>query len=120
REAVVGTGMPFGDRAEPRAHMTTLGAVIGATSGVRRMGSAALDLAYVAAGRYEGFWEFALSPWDIAAGIILVAEEGGYVSDIAGGRDMMSTGDILAANSHLHLPLAALIKEAIRADRAAT
>jgi myo-inositol-1(or 4)-monophosphatase len=92
---------------------------MGATSGVRRMGSAALDLAYVAAGRYEGFWEFALSPGDIAAGLLLVREAGGYVSDMAGGHDMMSSGDVLAANSHLHLPLAALIKDAMRAGRTA-
>src|SRR5207237_4921238 len=65
-EAVIGTGLPFGDRADRQAYMATLAAVMGATSGVRRMGSAALDLAYVAAGRYDGFWEFALSPWDIA------------------------------------------------------
>ena len=94
-----------------------LAAVMGATSGIRRMGSAALDLAYVAAGRYEGFWEFALSPWDIAAGLLLVREAGGYVSDMAGSHDMMSSGDVLAANSHLHLPLAALIKEAMRGGR---
>ena len=58
-----------------------------ATSGVRRFGVAALDLAYVAAGRLDGFWEFGLSPWDIAAGILLVREAGGYVSDLAGGHD---------------------------------
>ena len=57
-----------------------------ATSGVRRIGAAALDLAYVAAGRYDGFWEFGLSPWDIAAGLLLVREAGGYVSDLAGGH----------------------------------
>jgi myo-inositol-1(or 4)-monophosphatase len=113
-EAVIGTGMPFGARADRRTYLATLGAVIDATSGVRRMGSAALDLAYVAAGRYEGFWEFALAPWDIAAGILLVREAGGYISDMAGGREMMSSGNVLAANSHLHLPLAALLKEALR------
>src|SRR5437016_1000569 len=119
-EAVVGSGMPFGNRTDLQAYMATLVAVMGATAGVRRMGSAALDLAYVAAGRYEGFWEFALEPWDIAAGILLVREAGGYVSDMAGGRAMMSSGDVLAANDHLHLPLAALIKEAMRAGRTAS
>jgi myo-inositol-1(or 4)-monophosphatase len=93
---------------------------VAATSGVRRMGSAALDLAYVAAGRYDGFWEFALQPWDIAAGILLVREAGGYVSDMAGGHDMLTTGDVLAANDHLHLPFAALIREALRGGRAAS
>ena len=77
-------------------------------------GAAALDLAYVAAGRLDGFWEFGLQPWDIAAGLLLVREAGGYVSDLSGGQTMMTSGDILAASDHLHLPLAALIREARR------
>jgi myo-inositol-1(or 4)-monophosphatase len=113
-EAVVGTGMPFGPRASQAGYIRTLEAIMRATSGIRRLGSAALDLAYVAAGRYDGFWEFGLAPWDIAAGILLVREAGGYISDMAGGHDMMTSGDVLAANDHLHLPLAALIKEAMR------
>jgi myo-inositol-1(or 4)-monophosphatase len=118
-EALIGTGMPFGARTENLAYSATLAAIWSATSGIRRMGSAALDLAYVAAGRYDGFWEFALAPWDIAAGILLVREAGGYITDLAGGHDMMASGDVLAANAHLHLPLAALIKEAMRRNRAA-
>ena len=109
--------MPFGARAGQAGYLETLEAIMRATSGVRRMGSAALDLAYVAAGRYDGFWEFGLAPWDIAAGILLIRESGGYVSDVAGGHDMMTTGNVLAANDHLHLPLARLIKEAMRAGR---
>ena len=116
-EAVIGTGMPFGPGADEPRYDDTLTSIMTATSGVRRMGSAALDLAYVAAGRFDGFWEFGLAPWDIAAGILLVREAGGYVSDMAGGHDMMRTGDVLAANDHLHLPLAALIKEALRGRR---
>jgi myo-inositol-1(or 4)-monophosphatase len=100
-------------------HVDVMTAVSRATAGVRRYGSAALDLAYVAAGRYDGFWEFGLSPWDIAAGILLIKEAGGYVTDLAGGYGMMETGDILAANAHLHLPLAALIKDAARGTAAA-
>jgi myo-inositol-1(or 4)-monophosphatase len=119
-EALVGTGMPFGDRANDRAYLATLAAVMAATSGIRRMGSAALDLAYVAAGRYDGYWEFGLQPWDIAAGILLVREAGGYVSDMAGAHDMMATGDVLAANDHLHLPLGAVIKEGLRGGRVAS
>ena len=117
-EAVIGTGMPYGSRAEDPSYADTLAAIMGASSGVRRMGSAALDLAYVAAGRYDGFWEFGLQPWDIAAGLLLVREAGGYVSDLTGGHEMMTTGDVLAANDHLHLPLAALIREALRRGRA--
>src|ERR1700680_195231 len=117
-ESLVGTGIPFGERGDHPAYVATLAAVAAATSGVRRLGAAALDLAYVAAGRFDGFWEFGLSPWDIAAGIILVREAGGYLSDLTGGHEMLVSGDVLAANDHLHLPLASLIKEAMRGGRA--
>jgi myo-inositol-1(or 4)-monophosphatase len=113
-DAVIGTGMPYGPQADHPTYLATLPAVMAATSGVRRMGAAALDLAYVAAGRFDGFWEFGLLPWDIAAGLLLVREAGGYVSDLSGGHTMMTSGDVLAANDHLHLPLAALIREALR------
>jgi myo-inositol-1(or 4)-monophosphatase len=116
-EAVVGTGMPYRSHGDHEGYLDALAAVMAATSGVRRMGAGSLDLAYVAAGRFDGFWEFDLKPWDIAAGILLVREAGGYVSDLAGGRNMMTTGDVLAANDHLHLPLAALIREAQRGRR---
>ena len=118
-EALISTGIPFRDRPGQEGYLATLHAVMAATSGVRRFGSAALDLAYVAAGRYDGFWEFGLSPWDVAAGLLLVREAGGYVSDLAGGHTMMASGDVLAANDHLHLPLAVLIKEAMRGAAAA-
>ena len=118
-DAVIGTGMPFADRGDRSAYLASLAAVMAATSGVRRIGAAALDLAYVAAGRYEGFWEFGLAPWDIAAGFLLVREAGGYVSDLSGGHSMMTSGDVLAANDHLHLPLAALIRDAVRTAQAA-
>jgi myo-inositol-1(or 4)-monophosphatase len=119
-EALIGTGMPFGGRADRPGYIATLQRVMAATSGVRRLGAAALDLAYVAAGRYDGFWEFGLSPWDMAAGLLLVKEAGGFVSDLSGGQTMMTSGDVLAANGHLHLPLAALIRDALRTARAAT
>jgi len=112
-DAVIGTGIPFRERGDHAAYLKTLGAVMAATSGVRRPGSAALDLAYVAAGRFEGFWEFGLQPWDIAAGILLVREAGGYVTDIDGSLDAMKSGNILAANDQLHAPLAKLLKEAL-------
>ena len=110
-DAVIGTGIPFGGRGDHPSYIATLGHVMGATSGVRRLGAAALDLAYVAAGRYDGFWEFGLMAWDIAAGLLLVREAGGFVSDLAGGQTMMTSGNVLAANGHLHLPLAALIRK---------
>jgi myo-inositol-1(or 4)-monophosphatase len=114
-EAVVGTGIPFRERGDHPAYLKTLAAVMAATSGVRRPGSAALDLAYVAAGRFDGFWEFGLQPWDIAAGILLVREAGGYVTDMAGGHNMLASGDVLAANDHLHQPLARLVTQALSA-----
>jgi len=114
-EAVIATGIPtIRGTVDRDLYMRTLSAVMATTVGVRRAGAAALDLAYVAAGRYDAFWEFGLSPWDMAAGIVLIREAGGYVSDIAGGHDMMSSGNLLAANAHLHLPLAALLKDALR------
>ncbi|MBV8121766.1 MAG: hypothetical protein JO081_17720, partial [Alphaproteobacteria bacterium] len=98
-------------------YLAILPAVMAATSGVRRMGAAALDLAYVAAGRFDGYWEFGTGPWDIAAGLLLVREAGGYVSDLSGGHTMLTSGDVLAANDHLHLPLAALIRESRQSQR---
>ena len=112
-DALIGTGIPFRERGDHPAYLKTLAAVMAVTSGVRRPGSAALDLAYVAAGRFDGFWEFGLQPWDIAAGILLVREAGGYVTDMAGGTEMLKSGDVIAANDHLHAPLNKLLKEAL-------
>jgi myo-inositol-1(or 4)-monophosphatase len=118
-DSVIGTGLSAAARDRESAYFAALAAVMAATSGIRHMGSAALDLAYVAAGRYDGFWEFGLSPWDLAAGILLVREAGGYVSDLAGGHDMIAKGEVLAANDHLHLPLGALLKDKLRLPHAA-
>jgi myo-inositol-1(or 4)-monophosphatase len=113
-DAVIGTGLPFRERGDHPKYLATLARVMATTSGVRRFGAAALDLAYVAAGRFDGFWEFGLLPWDIAAGLLLVREAGGFVSDLGGGQSMMTSGDVLAANGHLHLPLAGMIRDAMR------
>ena len=75
------------------------------SSGIRRAGAAALDLAWVAAGRYDGFWERGLSKWDIAAGILLVREAGGFVSDFASRDKALESGDIVAANPTIHAEL---------------
>ncbi|HIJ63070.1 MAG TPA: inositol monophosphatase [Rhodospirillaceae bacterium] len=109
-EAVITTGIPHQGRPEPARFLRQLAAVMDATAGIRRFGSASLDLAYVAAGRCEGFWEWGLKPWDIAAGIIMVREAGGYLSEIDGGHDLLGSGNILAANDHLHLPLGSLLR----------
>jgi myo-inositol-1(or 4)-monophosphatase len=105
-----------GEDADRAAFVAQFDAALAATAGVRRFGSAALDLAYVAAGRYEGFWEDHLSPWDIAAGIVLVREAGGYVSEIGGGADMLATGSTFAANAHLHEAVGKLLRAATAAS----
>jgi myo-inositol-1(or 4)-monophosphatase len=110
-EALIATGMPFKGRVSHPEYPAMLEAVTGQAAGVRRFGSAALDLAYVAAGRFDGFWEFALSPWDIAAGLVILREAGAMVSDVEGGETMMETGDILASNGRLHNDLRRLLAE---------
>jgi myo-inositol-1(or 4)-monophosphatase len=108
-ECILATGIPFLGHGHAKGFLHQLEAAMRETAGVRRFGAAALDLAYVAAGRYDGFWEEALSPWDMAAGIIMVREAGGYVSDLKGGHKMMESGAILASNGTLHAPLQALL-----------
>ncbi len=108
-DAVVATGMPFKGRGDHPAFLAQLAAVMTEVAGVRRFGAASLDLAYVAAGRYDGFWETGLCPWDVAAGMILVSEAGGFATEIGGGRNPLNGPDILAANSHLHRPLSKLL-----------
>jgi myo-inositol-1(or 4)-monophosphatase len=108
-DAVLATGIPFGARPGKDEFTVVLRRVMEATAGVRRMGSAALDLAYVAAGRYDAFWENGLYPWDVAAGIVLVREAGGFVTTVEGGDDFVYGGSILASNTVLHEPVAKLL-----------
>lgn len=96
--ALLGTGIPFRAQHDMEQYLATLKAMAQDSAGIRRAGSAALDLAYVAAGRLDGFWEFALNPWDVAAGVVLVVEAGGRVGDLSGGSDYLRSGDILAAS----------------------
>jgi myo-inositol-1(or 4)-monophosphatase len=111
-DAVIATGIPFKGHGEADPYIEELKSVMTDVAGIRRFGSAALDLAYVAAGRYEGFWERGLNSWDIAAGVILVREAGGFVTDMAGGHTMLETGDILAGNGELHGELLKRLKSA--------
>ena len=111
-ESLIATGIPFLGKDGHEPYLRELGAVMGATSGVRRFGAAALDLAYVAAGRFDGFWERGLKAWDMAAGILLVREAGGFVSDLDGGSRALEAGHILAANETLHPQLLKLLKAA--------
>ncbi len=99
--ALLGTGFPYKDQLHLEAYLEMFKALIADTAGIRRPGSAALDLAYVAAGRYDGFWELGLKPWDMAAGVLLVREAGGLVGDLSGGHEFLRTGNIVAATPKL-------------------
>lgn len=96
--ALLGTGFPFKNQDLLDTYLATFKALFSDTAGIRRPGSASLDLAYVAAGRLDGFWEFDLKPWDMAAGALLVQEAGGKVGDFSGGDDYLESGNIIAGN----------------------
>ncbi len=110
RGALIGTGIPFRDQSELTTYLKMLEVMIADTAGIRRPGSAALDFAYVAAGRLDGFWELGLSPWDFAAGALLVTEAGGKVTDINGGERQFETGNVIASNVRLHQAMLARLK----------
>lgn len=96
--ALLGTGFPFKYQQHLESYIDTFRALFPMTAGIRRAGSAALDLAYVAAGRLDGFWEIGLSEWDMAAGVLLIREAGGMVGDFSGGEDFFTTGNLVAGN----------------------
>ncbi|MEM9394531.1 MAG: inositol monophosphatase family protein [Pseudomonadota bacterium] len=110
-DSVFATGLPFAANKNLPATLGDLGQLLPACAGVRRWGAAALDLAYVAAGRYEGFWERGLSAWDIAAGVIVVREAGGLVEPIYKGDDLLDSGHLIAANE----PIFSAFSEIVRA-----
>lgn len=109
--SLIGTGIPFNGFALDHidAYLGCLKEVASQTAGIRRQGSAALDLAYVAAGRYDGFWEMNLKQWDIAAGVLLIKEAGGMVSDFKGGADYLDYGHIVAASPKVFKPLLQIV-----------
>jgi myo-inositol-1(or 4)-monophosphatase len=111
-DAVVACGLPHHGRGDLALGIKELAAVQDKVAGFRRFGSAALDLAGVAAGRFDIYWERNLSPWDMAAGLLMVREAGGYVSDIDGGDAMLTKGHIVAGNESLHRQLLAALKSA--------
>jgi myo-inositol-1(or 4)-monophosphatase len=111
-ESVIATGTPFHGTEGHGQFLVELKAMMNASGGVRRFGAAALDLAWTAAGRFDAYWERDLMPWDIAAGILLVREAGGMVTDLEGAQRMLETGNLLAANEMLHRPLLDLLKAA--------
>lgn len=113
-EAVFATGIPFlgrGTKDTDEVFLAEMRAVMQKSAGIRRFGAASLDLAWVAAGRYDGFWEKGLNLWDIAAGHIIVKEAGGFVSDFQSRDKALESGQIVAANSALHTPLLKLLRE---------
>ncbi len=112
-DTVIGCGVPHLGRGHHGNFLIELRNVMAEVSGIRRLGSAALDLAYVAAGRMDGYWEDKLSPWDIAAGILMVREAGGYVSDPDGGQGMLENGSVVAGNEAIHRALLATLKKPI-------
>jgi len=114
-DAVIGCGVPHLGRGHHGNFLIELRNVMDEVSGIRRMGSAALDLAYVAAGRMDGFWEGGLSAWDIAAGILLIREAGGFVSDMGGGQAMLETGAVVAGNEAIHRALLKTVTKPLKA-----
>lgn len=112
-DAVIGTGVPHLGRGHHGHYLIELRNLMGETAGIRRLGAAALDLAFVAAGRLDGFWEEPLEPWDIAAGILLINEAGGFTTDKDGRQDMLEKRTIVAGNEAIH---GALLKQLKRSS----
>ncbi|MBK1721588.1 inositol monophosphatase family protein [Thiocystis violacea] len=108
--ALIGTGFPFRDQSHIDAYLGMFKAMTLATAGLRRPGSAALDLAYVAAGRTDGFWELGLAQWDCAAGALLVKEAGGTITDLSGAERFLDTGNMVAGNLKVHRAILDLIQ----------
>ncbi len=109
-EALIGTGFPFREFDNVEAYLAMFREVTQKTAGIRRPGSAALDLAYLAAGRYDGFWEMGLKPWDLAAGSLLVQEAGGLISDLSGESDFLATGNLVAGTPKIFGQLLPIIQ----------
>ena len=109
-DSLIGTGAPIRNPEMASRYLPMFERVIDQTAGIRRAGSAALDLAYVASGRLDGFWELNLKPWDIAAGMLLVTEAGGLVTELDGNKDVLETGNILAGNPRIHAALEELFR----------
>ncbi|MGD2074719.1 MAG: inositol-1-monophosphatase [Gammaproteobacteria bacterium] len=114
--ALLGTGFPYKNQQHLDAYLNMFRALIADTAGIRRPGSAALDLAYVAAGRLDGFWELGLRPWDMAAGVLLIHEAGGLVGDLAGGHSYLENGNVVAATPKLFPAMLREIRPYLSAD----
>lgn len=113
-ECLIATGIPFMGHGDFAQWSRIFGAVAPEVAGIRRFGAASLDLAWVAAGRYDGFWEADLQPWDVAAGMLLVREAGGFVSDFRGGERPVERSEFIAGSAAIHSKLQKLIANALR------
>ena len=110
QESLIGTGFPYRDFTYLDDYLKMFRELLPKTAGLRRPGCASLDLAYVAAGRYDGFWEAGLKPWDIAAGVLLIQEAGGLVTDFDGGENYMATGNVVGGNPKVFSQLLQVIQ----------
>lgn len=109
-ECVIGTGYPYDRDVHGAAYAAAVGAVVSRVRGIRRMGAAVVDLAWVACGRLDAFWEYHLAPWDVAAGMLLVREAGGGVADLVRDAATVDSGAFIAANPHIAAPIADLVR----------
>jgi myo-inositol-1(or 4)-monophosphatase len=109
-EAVIACGLPHLGRGDHDTAAREMAALQPKVAGLRRFGAAALDLAWVAAGRFDGYWERNIGAWDMAAGIIMVREAGGFVSDFVGNDAMFETGNVIAGNEHIHREMVTALK----------
>lgn len=112
-ESLIATGIPFkGSSYRPANYMPELAAIMPHVAGIRRFGSAALDLAYVACGRFDAYWETGIKPWDIAAGFLMVKEAGGFIAPMKTGTDPIKDGNIIATNAALHDKIVKMLRDA--------
>ena len=118
RGALLSTGFPFRRMGNLDGHLACLAALSPKCAGIRNTGSAALDLAYVAAGRLDGFWQWKLQPWDCAAGALMVRESGGIVTDEDGGQAFLASGNLIAAAPRVHSAMLPVLRRACRTRRA--
>ena len=109
-EALLSTGMPFKDPQEIKRWLRSYAAVLPRAQSIHRTAASALDLAYVAAGRYDGLWQFGLKPWDMAAGALLIQEAGGFTTSLTGKQNYLETGEIVCGNGRIHEKLLQLVQ----------
>ena len=119
RDSLIGTGFPYREGSGLDLYIRMMRAMMIETAGIRRPGAAALDLAYVAAGYYDGFWEIGLNPWDVAAGSLLIAEAGGLVGDLSGESHYLYGGQVIAANPRVFAQMVKLLSPFAKEIKAA-